>query len=171
LLSADEKATAKRATAGAILEISDTDNGDNAGATASNGSEDPARVSFAGRAALLLRTKAQLQLGQTAPIKAAASDLQAWVSDHPDDALAWQRLAQTDRAQGLELRALRAEGEAHMVNLDYAGALDRWRAAQDYSRQHQSNADDLIQASIVNVRLRAAQQALKRQQKEEKEME
>jgi hypothetical protein len=58
-----------------------------------------------------------------------------------------------------------------MANLDYTGAIDRWRAAQDYARQHQSAANDLIEASIVNVRLRAAQDALKRQRETEKKFE
>jgi len=158
------------ATASATpVEISDA--GNNAQGSAGNGNADPSHVSFAGRAALLLRAEAQLQTGATEQIKPAASALQTWTSLHPEDALAWQRLAQTNRALGLELRALRAEGEARMANLDYAGAIDRWRAAQDYSRQHQSAAYDLIEASIVNVRLRAAQEALKRQQETEKKFD
>jgi predicted Zn-dependent protease len=148
----------------APLEISDASH-------PAGGALDPARASSAGRAALLLRAEAQLQTGQTAQLKSAASALQVWVSIHQEDALAWQRLAQIHRALGLELRALRAEGEARMANLDYSGAIDRWRAAQDYSRQHQSAAYDLIEASIVNVRLRAAQDALKRQQETEKKFE
>ena len=141
------------------------------GSADAGGRPDPARISFAGRATLLLRAEAQLQTGQAAQIKPVASSLQTWVSLHPEDALAWQRLAQAYQAQGLALRALRAEGEAQMANLDYAGAIDRWRAAQDYSRQHQSAAEDLIEASIVNVRLRAAQEALKRQQEAEKKFQ
>ncbi|MDR2991880.1 MAG: M48 family metalloprotease [Burkholderiaceae bacterium] len=174
LLPAASNAAAAHPAADGSLEISDADSAPGTGtassAAAGDGAQDPARVSFAGRAVLLLRAEAQLQTGQAAQFKAASSDLQAWVSVHPEDALAWQRLAQVDGAQGLALRALRAEGEARMADLDYAGAMDRWRAAQDYSRRHQSSADDLIQASIVNVRLRAAQEALKRQQKEEKKM-
>ncbi|MDR0478787.1 MAG: M48 family metalloprotease, partial [Burkholderiaceae bacterium] len=149
-------------SAGAILEISDA---------ASNDSQDPAHVSFAGRTLLLLRAEAQLQTGQTAQLKDAASDLQTWVSDHPNDALTWQQLAQTDRALGFELRALRAEGEVQMANIDYAAAIDRWRAAQDYARQHQSAPEDLIEASIVDARLKAAREAQKRQREEKKKWE
>jgi predicted Zn-dependent protease len=175
LLPAAETADTVRPAAGGSLEISDADSVPGTGAAGSAvagaDTEDPARISFVGRAVLLLRAEAELAIGQAAQLKSAASDLQTWVSTHPEDALAWQRLAQIDQAQGLALRALRAEGEARMANLDYAGAIDRWRAAQDYSRRHQSSADDLIQASIVNVRLRAAQEALKRQRETEKKFE
>ncbi|MDR0457813.1 MAG: M48 family metalloprotease [Burkholderiaceae bacterium] len=164
-----EAAAAQSAATGGTLEISDATNDASAmGGPGAGGGADPARVRFAGRAALLLRVQAQLQTGQRGQIDDAASSLRAWVSIHPDDALAWQRLAQANWALGQELRALRADGEAQMANLDYAGAIDRWRAAQDYSRKHQSAADDLIEGSIVDVRLRAAQEAFKRQKEEEK---
>lgn len=133
-----------------------------------NNPTDPIHFSLAGRAERLLRATAQIKTGQSASIKIAAASLQAWVSDHPQDALAWQTLAQADQALGYALRALRADGEAQMANLDYAAAIDRWRAAQDYARQHQITADDLIEASIVEVRLKAARDAQKRQKEEEK---
>ena len=133
-----------------------------------NADDDPARVNLAGRAERLLRAAARIKTGQAASIKIAASNLQAWVSEHPDDALAWQTLAQANQALGYPLRALRAEGETQMANLDYAAAIDRWRAAQDYARQHQTAAADLIEASIVEVRMKAARDALKRQREEEK---
>ena len=169
LLPAAGTADAARPAAARRLEINDATSADDAGGADAAGA--PARGSLAGRATLLLRARAQLETKQTAQIKSAASSLRSWVSMHPTDALAWQRLAQVNRALGLELRALRAEGEAQMADLDYTGAINRWRAAQDYSRQHQSAADDLIEASIVNVRLRAAQEALKRQREEEKKFE
>lgn len=121
--------------------------------------------SGAGRAALLLRAKAQTQTGRAAD---AASALQPWVSDHPSDAGAWQALAQAYAAQGQTLRQLRAEGEVPMAHLDYAGAIDRWRAAQDYSRQHRGGNADLIEASIVDVRLRQARELLRQQELDEK---
>ena len=49
----------------------------------------------------------------------------------------------------------------------YAGAVDRWRAAQDFSRRQPGDNADLIEASIVDTRLRAAQAALKQQQLDE----
>ncbi len=118
----------------------------------------------AGRAALLLRAQAQTRSGQAAE---AAGALQTWVSLHPRDASAWQALAQAQAAEGRMLRALRAEGEVPMARMDLAGAVDRWRAAQDYSRQHPGDNADLIEASIVDTRLRTAQAALKLQREEE----
>jgi len=90
-----------------------------------------------------------------------------WVSDHPQDAGAWQALAQAQAAQGQTLRALRAEGEVPMAQLDYAGAVDRWRAAQDFSRRAPGGAADLIEASIVDTRLRQAQALLQQQRLDE----
>ena len=118
----------------------------------------------AGRAALLLRAQALTRAGQAGE---AASALQPWVSDHPRDAGAWQALAQAEGAQGRMLRALRAEGEVPMARMDHAGAVDRWRAAQDHARQHPGGAAELIEASIVDTRLRAAQAALRQQQLDE----
>lgn len=117
-----------------------------------------------GRAALLLRAQAQTRSGQAAE---AAGALQTWVADHPQDAGAWQALAQAHGAQGRMLRALRAEGEVQMARMDYAGAVDRWRAAQDHSRQQPGDNADLIEASIIDTRLRAAQEMLKQQREEE----
>ncbi len=118
----------------------------------------------AGRAVLLLRAQALIRSGQAAD---AAGALQTWVSDHPRDAGAWQALAQAHAAQGRTLRALRAEGEVQMARMDYAGAVDRWRAAQDHSRQHPGDNADLIEASIIDTRLRVAQEALRQQREEE----
>ena len=118
----------------------------------------------AGRAVLLLRAQAQTQSGQAAQ---AAGALQTWVSDHPADAGAWQALATAHAAQGQTLRALRAEGEVPMAHMDYAGAVDRWRAAQDFSRQSPGSPADQIEANIVDTRLRAAQEALRQQRLEE----
>ncbi|MDO5691410.1 MAG: M48 family metalloprotease [Pseudomonadota bacterium] len=118
----------------------------------------------AGRAALLLRVQALTRDGQA---DEAAGALQTWVSDHPRDAGAWRALAQAHDAAGHTLRALRAEGEVQMARMDYAGAVDRWRAAQDFSRKQPGGNADLIEASIVDTRLRAAQEALKQQQLDE----
>lgn len=118
----------------------------------------------AGRTARLLRAQA---LMATARAGEAAASLQAWVSTHPHDAAAWQALAQAHHAQGQTLRALRAEGEVPMARMDYAGAVDRWRAAQDHSRRHPGGNAERIEASIIDTRLRAAQDALKQQQEDE----
>ena len=117
----------------------------------------------AGRAALLMRAQA---LTATQRAGDAVSALQPWVSDHPQDAGAWQALSAAYGAQGQTLRALRAQGEVAMSHMDYAGAVDRWRAAQDFSRT-QMGGGDLIEASIVDTRLRTAQAALKQQREDE----
>ena len=93
--------------------------------------------------------------------------LQPWVSDRPRDAGAWQELAGAYSAQGQMLRALRAEGEAQLAHRELAGAVDRFRAAQDYSRKNPGSTADLIEASIVDTRLRETQAALAQQRKEE----
>ena len=120
------------------------------------------------RAHLLLRTQALLRTGQAGE---AASLLRTWVSDHAHDAGAWQALAQAlaqaDAAQGQMLRSLRAEGEVALAQLDYAGAVNRWRAAQDYSRQQPGDGAALIEASIVDARMRVAQELLHQQRLEE----
>ncbi|MDO5288421.1 MAG: M48 family metalloprotease [Pseudomonadota bacterium] len=117
-----------------------------------------------GRAALLLRAQALMGAGRASE---ASTALQAWVATHPHDAGAWQSLAQARHAQGQTLRALRAEGEVPMARMDYAGAVDRWRAAQDHSRRHLGDNAERIEASIIDTRLRAAQEALKQQQEDE----
>ena len=117
------------------------------------------------RAVLLLRAQAQTRTGQAGE---AASSLQTWLSDHPQDGGAWQALAQAFAAQGQTLRALRAEGEVQMARMDSAGAVDRWRAAQDFSRRQPGGQAELIEASIVDTRLRAAQELLRQQREDEK---
>ncbi|HMN22265.1 MAG TPA: M48 family metalloprotease [Ottowia sp.] len=116
------------------------------------------------RAVLLLRAQAQTRTGAA---REAESALRIRVSEHPRDAGAWLALAQAEQAQGQALAALRAEGEARMAEMDYQGAIDRWRAAQELSRRPGGSAGDLIEASIVDTRLREAQAALKQQQLDE----
>ena len=111
-----------------------------------------------------MRAQAQVRTGQAGE---AASALQPWVSDHPQDGGAWQALAQAYEAQGQTLRALRAEGEMQLARMDTAGAVDRWRAAQDFSRKPAGGGADLIEASIVDTRLRQAQTALRQQREDE----
>ncbi|MBN9407144.1 MAG: M48 family metalloprotease [Burkholderiales bacterium] len=135
--------------------------GSAAGAAAERGGSS---TSQAGRAVLMLRTQALLRTGQAGE---AASQLRTWVADHAHDSGAWQALAQADAAQGQMLRSLRAEGEVALAQLDYAGAVNRWRAAQDYSRQHPGDSAALIEASIVDARMREAQALLQQQRLEE----
>ncbi|MEZ5606607.1 MAG: M48 family metalloprotease [Burkholderiaceae bacterium] len=134
--------------------------GSAAGAAAERGGP----LNQSGRAVLLLRAQALLRTGQAGE---AASQLRTWVSDHAHDGGAWQALAQADAAQGQMLRSLRAEGEVALAQLDYAGAVNRWRAAQDYSRQHPGDGAALIEASIVDARMRQAQALLQQQRLDE----
>jgi predicted Zn-dependent protease len=98
----------------------------------------------------------------------AIARLQPWVALHPRDGTAWQLLAAAYTAQGQTLRAIRAEAEAQVARLDYAGAMDRFRAAQDYVRQPPPESRgngpvDEIEASIIDTRTRQIQALLKEQ--------
>jgi len=64
------------------------------------------------------------------------------------------------------LASLRAEGEAQMARMDMGAAVDRFRAAQDASQKLPAQMGDHIEASIVDVRLRAAQGLLREQMME-----
>ncbi len=88
--------------------------------------------------------------------------LQTWVAEHPRDAQAWQLLAAAYHAQGLKLRAIRAEAEAQVAQLDYQAALDRFKAAQDVARSAGA-AGDHIEASIIDARARAVASLLREQ--------
>ena len=117
-----------------------------------------------GRPEQFFLAQAETASGQA---KQTTARLQRWVSEHPDDGTAWQLLAAAWRARGQPLRALRAEGQAHMAWLDWTGAVERLRAAQDWVRQHPQA--DHIEAAIVDTRLREARQALAAWQSEEQD--
>jgi predicted Zn-dependent protease len=117
------------------------------------------------RPELLLRGQLALQSGQAAVWLALTERLQLWVAQHPRDAQAWQLLASAYAAQSQSLRALRAEAEARVAQLDPGAALDRIKAAQDLFRQGASlnpNADH-IEASIIDTRRRQLESALREQ--------
>ena len=109
------------------------------------------------RAMVLFGAQAALATG--APVQAAAR-LQDWVVTQPRDALAWQMLAQAQQANGHRLRAIRSEAEARVAQRDYAGAVDRFKAAQGLPPAER--ALDPIELAIVDVRLRAVE-ALQRE--------
>ncbi|MBA4261424.1 MAG: peptidase M48 [Comamonadaceae bacterium] len=114
------------------------------------------------RALLLLGAQAALATGATAP---ATSRLQDWVVRHPGDALAWQALAQLQLATGQRLRAIRSEAEARAAQRDFAGAVERFKAAQALSAA--DRALDPIELAIVDVRLRAVQALLRESVRED----
>ena len=120
------------------------------------------------RPELMLLSQARIRAG-VAEAGQAAEALQGWVAGHPRDAGAWQLLASARAAQGQALRAVRAEAEAHAARLDYAAAVDRFKAGQALSRQPGAAGQpgDHIEASIIDTRLRqveslAREQALER---------
>nr|MBA2673388.1 peptidase M48 [Ramlibacter sp.] len=112
------------------------------------------------RPELLLSSQAQLQ--QNGRAGEAAQRLQTWVASHPKDAAAWQLLGRAYAAQGQNLRSIRAEAEAQVAHLDYAAALDRFKAAQDAARKGAS-AQDHIEASIIDTRARQVESLLREQ--------
>ena len=115
-----------------------------------------------GRPELVLSTEARIRTGKAAE---AAQQLQTWVATHPRDATAWQLLASAYSAQGQTLRGIRAEAEAQVALLDYAAAVDRFKAAQDLVRKEGASRQpvDHIEASIIDTRLRQVELLLKEQ--------
>ncbi len=79
----------------------------------------------------------------------------------PHDAQAWNLLAGLLAAQGQALAGLRADAEAQVARLDWEGALDRFRAAQDLAKRSRLQAGEHIEASIVDTRLREVQAQLR----------
>ena len=86
-------------------------------------------------------------------LRTSTEALQTWVAEQRGDALVWSLLAQSANAQGLKLRALRAEAETQAAMGDLPGAIDRLRAGQRAARGTGS-APDFIEASIIDARLR-----------------
>ncbi len=113
----------------------------------------------AARPELLLWSQARTASGGAAE---AAQRLQTWVALHPRDAQAWQLLATAYTAQGQTLRAIRAQAEAQVAQLDYQAALDRFKAAQELARKG-SAGGDYIEASIIDTRARQVESLLREQ--------
>ena len=113
-----------------------------------------------GRPELLLLARIATRGGQSAP---AVDLLQTWLAGHPRDAAAWQALATACEAQNQPLRAIRAAGEAQMAHVDYAGAVDRFKAARAFSDKRDSHPNDDIEAAIIDTRLRQAESLLREQ--------
>jgi predicted Zn-dependent protease len=107
---------------------------------------------------VLLGMQALVQTGKAAD---AAQRLQTWVAENPRDAAAWQLLSTAYGAEGQRLRAVRAEAEARVAQLDYAAALDRFKAGQEMARR--GGAQDHIEASIIDTRARQVESLLREQ--------
>ena len=111
-------------------------------------------LAMLGRPELLL--SAQILTGQGRAAEVSQS-LLSWLAIHPRDASAWQLLSSASAAQGQTLRAIRADAEARVAELDYAGALERFKAAQIMVRSASGSGVDHIEASIIDTRSRAVQ--------------
>ncbi len=123
-----------------------------------------ARAQRMPRPELIAAAQAALQLPQHRALPDLTRQLRERVFLTPHDAQAWHVLGQLLAAQGQTLPALRAQAEAQVARLDWQGAIDRFRAAQDWARQARLQAADHIEASIVDARLRYAQDRLRAQQ-------
>ena len=116
------------------------------------------------RAALLLQSRALLAAGKA---KDVASRLSTWVADHPKDAAAWRMLAAAHSQQNLIARAIRADAEAQVAQLDYPAALDRLRAAQAMLRNNPASGD-FMDASIIDTRARQVDSLVREQALQDK---
>lgn len=114
---------------------------------------------------LLLQSQFAIQAGRADGLNAVAQRLQTWVASKPQDALAWQELATLYTAQRQPLRALRAEAEVHVAQLDYAGGMDRLKSAQDLMRASATaeTSAGYIDASIIDTRRRQVELLLREQ--------
>ncbi|QHJ01547.1 M48 family metalloprotease [Xylophilus rhododendri] len=118
----------------------------------------PLPASGLGRPELILLAQA----AQHGASSAGVTDrLQSWLATHPQDGGVWTLLAAAYRADNQPLRALRAEAEAQAAHLDWAGAVDRYRAGQEWMRQHRGGAGDYMEVSIIDTRLQEAQSRLR----------
>ena len=128
----------------------------------------PKLVTGNSRAAVLLQSQADLAVGRPQDV---SDRLQSWVSTHPKDAMAWQLLATAQGQQGQTLRAIRADAESRVAQLDYGAARDRFKAAQDLMRSGRdtgSGASAHIDGSIIDTRAREIDQLLREQALQEK---
>jgi predicted Zn-dependent protease len=107
---------------------------------------------------VMLSAQAGLRTGHARDV---AQQLQTWVAKDPRDATAWQLLSEAYAAQGLALRSIRASAEAQVALLDYAAAVDRFKAAQDLVRK--GGDVDHIEASIIDTRVREVELLLREQ--------
>jgi predicted Zn-dependent protease len=119
------------------------------------------------RASRLLLAQSRVATHLPAQGKLAADDLVMWVNRMPRDANAWLYLSAAYELQGDTLRAIRAQAEARAAELDYAAALDRFKAAQavayQLAKDGKLDRSGNIEASIVDARLRELER-LRREQ-------
>ena len=116
------------------------------------------------RAELLINAKSLMAANRASDVSQA---LQTWVATHPRDAMAWQLLATAYGQQNQQVRAIRADAESRVAQLDYAAALDRFKAAQGLMRSNPGSAD-YVEASIIDTRTRQVESILKEQALQDK---
>jgi predicted Zn-dependent protease len=119
------------------------------------------------RPEMLLAVQAAVATRKPAPMVPVLRDYTAL---QPRDASAWRALSSLYTAQDDPVRAIQADAEANVADLDYAGARDRYKAAQELSRNLAArgapNAVDHYEASIIDTRARAVDALVKQQAKE-----
>jgi predicted Zn-dependent protease len=104
------------------------------------------------RAVLMLQAQRALapSAGESA-LRTAAERVQTWVAIHPSDSEAWSSLSQLWARLGERVRSVRAEAESRAAIGDLPGAIERFRSGRLISRQTNG---DLIEASVIESRLR-----------------
>jgi Zn-dependent protease with chaperone function len=127
---------------------------------------DATRVKPLERPELMAAAQALLRMPAHPARTHITQQLREQVTQAPNDAQAWNTLASMLTLQGQALPSLRAEGEAQMARMDWSGAVDRFRAAQDWAKNNRLQAGDHIEASIVDARLRQAQAQIRAMQTE-----
>jgi predicted Zn-dependent protease len=113
------------------------------------------------RPELMAMAHALKRLPGHAMLPSITAQLREVVIRSPHDAQAWDSLSGLLSVQGQALAALRAGGEAQAARLDWPGAFDRFRAAQDLARSGRLQAGEHIEASIVDARLGVARERLR----------
>jgi len=119
------------------------------------------------RATRLQLAQSRVATRKPAQGKVAAGELSLWLNQHPRDATAWLVQGTAYELQGDGLRAIRAQGEARAMELDYGAAVDRFKAAQMLAHQLASEGKldrtGHMEASIIDARLRELEK-LRREQ-------
>ena len=133
------------------------------------GVEPPSAASFdmaraGARDQVLTQARALLAAQRAADV---SGRLQTWVAGHPKDAMAWQLLAVAYGSQNQPVRAIRADAESRAAQLDYSGALDRFKAAQGLMRSSPGSAD-YVEGSIIDTRTRQIESLVKEQALQDK---
>lgn len=120
------------------------------------------------RPVLLLKILSMLGQQTDDNRKRARELLRLWLSEHSDDAAAWQLMVKTQTELDEPIAAIRAEAEVRMVKLDYVGALDRYKAAIRLSMESEPVRVDQIELAVIETRLRDAQAKIAEQEADQR---